>query len=110
MARKISASPAGKKDAENLRAQVIIHGIVQGVFFRASTRDEARRIGVGGWVRNLPDGTVQALFEGEKKKVEEIIGWCHKGPPGAQVTRVDISWEPYREEYRQFDIRYGYSD
>ncbi|HET7318125.1 MAG TPA: acylphosphatase [Nitrospirota bacterium] len=110
MVRKISTSPAKGKDAEHLRAQVIIHGIVQGVFFRAATRDEARRIGVGGWVRNLPDGTVQALFEGEKKKVEEIIGWCHKGPPGAQVTRVDISWEPYQGEYRQFDIRYGYID
>jgi acylphosphatase len=110
MAKKISTSPARGKDAERLRAQVIIHGIVQGVFFRAATRDEARRIGVGGWVRNLPDGTVQALFEGEKKKVEEIIGWCHKGPPGAHVTGVDISWEPYRGEHRQFDIRYGYSD
>jgi acylphosphatase len=110
MARKISSSPARGRDAEHLRAQVIIHGIVQGVFFRASTRDEAIRIGVGGWVRNLPDGTVQALFEGEKKKVEEIIGWCHKGPPGARVISVDITWEPYEGEYRHFDIRYGYSD
>jgi len=93
---------------EHLRAQVVIHGIVQGVFFRSSTRDEAVRIGVGGWVRNLPDGTVQALFEGEKKKVEEIIGWCHKGPPGARVTSVDILWELYQGEYGHFDIRYGY--
>lgn len=93
---------------EYLRAQVIIHGLVQGVWFRASTRDEAIRIGVGGWVRNLRDGTVQALFEGEKKKVEEIIGWCYKGPPGAQVSKVDIFWELYTGEYKQFDIRYGY--
>ena len=93
---------------EYLRAQVIIHGFVQGVFFRASTRDEAIRIGVGGWVRNLPDGTVEAIFEGEKKKVEEILGWCHKGPPGAQVSKVDVFWEPYKGEYHQFDIRYGY--
>jgi acylphosphatase len=99
---------AGKKKMEYLRALVIIHGIVQGVFFRASTRDEAIRIGVGGWVRNLPDSTVEALFEGEKKKVEEILGWCHKGPPGAQVSKVDVFWEPYKGEYHRFDIRYGY--
>ena len=92
---------------EHLRAQVVIHGLVQGVFFRASTRGEAVRLNVGGWVRNLPDGTVQALFEGEKKKVEEILGWCHKGPSGARVSKVEISWEPYKGEYRHFDIRYG---
>lgn len=95
---------------EYLRAQVIIHGIVQGVYFRASTREAAVRIGVGGWVRNLADGTVQALFEGEKKKVEEIVGWCHKGPPGARVDRVELAWETYKGEYKQFDIRYGYTD
>ncbi len=106
--KKHAATPAGNKSMEYLRVKVIIHGIVQGVFFRASTRDEAIRTGVGGWVRNLPDGTVQALFEGEKKKVEEIIGWCHKGPPGARVDKVEIEWETYRGEYRLFDIRYGY--
>ncbi len=95
---------------EYLRAKVIIHGMVQGVFFRASTRDEAIRVGLGGWVRNLPDGTVQAVFEGEKKKVEAIISWCHKGPPGAQVENVEIFWEPYRREFNHFEIRYGYID
>ncbi len=94
---------------EYLRAHVIIHGLVQGVWFRASTREEALRIGVGGWTRNLSDGTVEALFEGEKKKVEEIVAWCHRGPLGARVSKVDLSWEPYRGEFRQFDIRYGYS-
>ncbi len=103
-----SSSSPGEKNMAYLRAQVVVHGIVQGVFFRASTRDEAVRLGVTGWVRNLPDGTVRALFEGEKKKVEEIIGWCHKGPPGAQVRKVEIFWESYHGEYRQFEIRYGY--
>ncbi len=93
---------------ENLRAHVIIHGLVQGVWFRASTKETALRLGVGGWVRNLPDGGVEALFEGEKKKVEEIIGWCHKGPPGARVTKVDIAWEPYKGEFKRFDVRYGW--
>jgi acylphosphatase len=105
---KIPTSAAGKQKMEYLRARVIVHGNVQGVFFRASTRDESIRIGVGGWVRNLPDGTVQALFEGEKKKVETIIGWCHVGPPGAQVSKVDIFWEPYGGEYQHFEIRHGY--
>ncbi len=92
---------------DGLRAHVIVHGLVQGVWFRASTREEALRIGVTGWVRNLPDGSVEALFEGEKKKVEEIVGWCHRGPSGAEVSSVDISWEKFRGEFSQFDIRYG---
>lgn len=91
---------------ENLRAHLVIHGLVQGVYFRASTRDEAVRIGVGGWVQNLSDGGVEALFEGEKKKVEEIVGWCYKGPPGASVVTVDLKWEPYKGEFKRFDVRY----
>jgi acylphosphatase len=93
---------------EHLRAGVVIHGLVQGVNFRASTRKEAERLGVRGWVWNLPDGSVEALIEGEKEKVEQLLAWCHKGPPGARVTKVDISWEPYTGEYKSFDIRYGW--
>jgi acylphosphatase len=92
---------------EHLRAHVIVHGLVQGVWFRSSTRDEADRLGVSGWVSNLPDGSVEAVFEGEKKKVEEIVGWCHRGPSGAKVSKVEIVWEPYRKEFDHFDIRYG---
>ena len=92
---------------EQLRAHVIVHGRVQGVWFRASTKDEADRLGVTGWVRNLPDGSVEAVFEGDKKKVEEIVGWCHRGPSGANVSKVEIVWEPYRSEDSYFDIRYG---
>lgn len=93
---------------EKIRAHVIIHGLVQGVYFRASTRDEAARLGVTGWVRNLSDGSVEAVFEGEKKGVEEIVGWCHKGPPGARISKVDISWEPYTGGFSRFEIRYGW--
>ena len=92
---------------EQLRAHVIIHGLVQGVWFRASTKDEADRIGVTGWVRNLPDGSVEAVFEGEKKKVEEIVGWCHRGPSGANVSNVEIGWDHFKKEFGRFDIRYG---
>jgi len=101
------SSPKKKNESNFLRALVTIHGLVQGVYFRASTHDEAIRLGVNGWVRNLPDGSVEALFEGEKKKVEEIIGWCHRGPSGASVSKVEISWEPYQGEFKYFDIRYG---
>ena len=93
---------------KTLRAHVVVHGLVQGVWFRASTRDEALRIGVGGWVRNLPDGNVEAVFEGEKKKVEEIVGWCHRGPSGAEVTKVDVSWSASKNEFTSFGIRYGF--
>jgi acylphosphatase len=92
---------------EQLRAHVVVHGLVQGVWFRASTKDEANRLGVTGWVSNLPNGSVEAVFEGEKKKVEEIVGWCHHGPSGAKVNNVEIVWEPYRKEFGHFDIRYG---
>jgi len=95
------------RSKEQLRAHVIIHGLVQGVWFRASTKDEADRLGVTGWVRNQPAGSVEAVFEGEKKKVEEIVGWCHRGPSGASVSKVEIVWEPYSREFVHFDIRYG---
>ncbi len=101
-------SAAKKKERQFLRAHAVIHGRVQGVFFRAGTRDEAVRIGVAGWVRNLPDGSVEALFEGETLKVEEILGWSHKGPSGARVSSVDIEFEPYKGEFKRFEIRYGY--
>jgi acylphosphatase len=92
---------------DHLRAQVIIHGLVQGVAFRAYTHNQATALGVKGWVRNLPDGTVEALFEGEKKKVESMLAWCRQGPSGARVMQVDIVREPYRVEFKQFEIRYG---
>jgi len=91
---------------EHLRAHVIVHGLVQGVWFRASTKEEADRLGVNGWVLNLPDGSVEAVFEGDKMKVEEIVGWCHRGPTGAKVNKVTIAWEPFAREFVHFTIRY----
>ncbi len=89
-----------------VRAHVVIHGFVQGVAFRANTRSKAERLGLGGWVRNLPDGTVEALFEGEEKNVEEAVAWCHTGPYGARVTTVEITREQPRGEHLHFDIRH----
>ena len=71
------------------RLAVRVGGRVQGVWFRASTRDEARRRGLDGWVRNLPDGTVEAVFEGEESALEGMLAWCRVGPPGARVETVE---------------------
>ena len=87
---------------------MFISGMVQGVFFRSETRDEAKKLGVKGWVRNLSDGRVEAVFEGEEKSVKELIEFCRRGPPGARVTDVDIIWENYKGEFRNFEVRYGY--
>lgn len=90
-----------------VRAHVKISGRVQGVFFRYETQALAEEIGVKGWVRNTPDGGVEAVFEGEKEKVERMLDFCRRGPPGAKVIGVEVKWEPYRGEFSSFDIRYG---
>jgi acylphosphatase len=71
------------------RLEVRITGRVQGVWFRASTREEARRLALDGWVRNLPDGRVEAVFEGEEAALEGMLAWCRTGPPGARVDEVE---------------------
>ena len=71
--------------------RVVVHGRVQGVFFRDSCSREARRAGVTGWVRNEPDGSVAAVFEGPEPAVEQMVRWCRQGPPRARVEKVDVS-------------------
>jgi acylphosphatase len=88
------------------RAHVYVHGRVQGVFFRATTRDKAIALGVKGWVKNCPDGCVEAVFEGEKDTVEKIVNWCKKGPEGAFVNHIDIRWEEYTGEFNEFSVVY----
>jgi acylphosphatase len=90
--------------AEKARIHVLIEGRVQGVFFRAATRDEARARGLSGWVRNLPDGRVEALFEGEKPVVENMLAWCRKGPPYAYVDQVEEDWQPYQGDLADFRV------
>ncbi len=92
--------------AEKARVHVLIDGRVQGVFFRSSTRDEAQVRGLVGWARNLPDGRVEALFEGDKRVVEEMLKWCHQGPPYAYVDRVEVEWQPYQGDLIDFRIVY----
>ncbi len=88
------------------RVHVFISGRVQGVFFRAYTKEEADRLGLKGYVRNLPDGRVEAVFEGEEEAIEAMIRWCHVGSPHAKVTGVEIHEEPYTGEFKEFEIRY----
>jgi len=76
-----------------IRRRVIVHGRVQGVFFRDTIRRRAEELGVSGWAANRPDGALEAAFEGEPKGVEALVELCHRGPSRAEVERVDVSEE-----------------
>ncbi len=88
------------------RLHIVIEGRVQGVFFRASTIEESCKLGLTGWVRNCPDGRVEAVFEGDIDKIDRILEWCKKGPPGAVVRNVETIWEQANGEYDSFSIKY----
>lgn len=91
---------------EAARAHLLIHGQVQGVFYRAFTQNIAVKAGLKGWVRNLYDGRVEAVFEGEKGSIEQAIRECRKGPPGSRVSNVEVVWEDYADEWKGFEIKY----
>lgn len=84
----------------------IVHGRVQGVFFRDYTRQEARKLSLGGWVRNLPDRTVETLFQGAPEDVDRLLSWLHIGSPLAEVIGVDSREEPADTRFNTFDVRY----
>ena len=88
-----------------VRAHIFVSGRVQGVFFRVETRYEAMKRNITGWVRNTSGGRVEAIFEGEREDVEKLIEFCRKGPSGARVTKVDVQWEEYSGEFKDFKIR-----
>lgn len=90
--------------SDTVRAHIRITGRVQGVFFRQTTAREADLIGVTGWVRNLPNGDVEAVVEGEPERVDRLIAWCHHGPPTARVDGVSVSWETVTGEFTRFSI------
>jgi len=89
-----------------VRLHVFISGRVQGVFFRAYAQDEARTLGLIGWVRNLRDGRVEAVFEGKEERVKEMLEWCHTGPPSSHVSNVEEIWEEPKGEFENFEIRH----
>ena len=100
--------PTANGETMKVRAHVFVSGRVQGVFFRSETRYEAEKRSVKGWVRNLPDGRLEAVFEGEEESVKELIEFCKRGSPGARVTGIDVIWENYTGEFKDFEIKYGY--
>jgi acylphosphatase len=90
---------------KKVRAHIFISGRVQGVFFRQEIKEKAEELGVFGWVKNLPDGQVEAVFEREKDKVEQIIKWVQKGPSLAKINGLDLTWEDFKNEFKKFEIK-----
>jgi acylphosphatase len=88
------------------RAELLISGRVQGVFFRSNTRQRANSLGIEGYVRNRTDGRVEAVFEGRTSDVKELVSWCHEGPSSARVNSVDIEWSEPTGEFSGFQVRY----
>ena len=88
------------------RVHVIVEGRVQGVFFRACTRDEAVRLGLSGWVRNRPNGSVEVLVEGEKGAVNKMVQWFQQGSPHSIVEKVHLSEESPLGDFGTFEIHY----
>jgi acylphosphatase len=87
------------------RVHVVISGRVQGVWFRASARDKAQQLGLTGWVKNTSGGNVEAIFEGEEKLIAEMLGWCHHGPPLAQVENVEVKKQRPSGDFDDFAIK-----
>lgn len=88
------------------RVHVVISGQVQGVWFRASTRDKAQQLGLIGWVKNTPEGNVEAVFEGEENLVREMLEWCHHGPPLAEIENVEVKKQRPSNDFDDFSIKY----
>lgn len=88
----------------NTRVRIVVHGSVQGVSFRYYTCRRALELGVSGWVRNLPDGTVEGLFEGGDSAVQALVEWCRLGPASARVERLDVRRDSYTGEFDSFNI------
>ena len=90
---------------EAARVHLKVNGRVQGVYFRASTVEEARRLCLTGWVMNCPDSSVEVVAEGEREQLEKLVSWCRSGPPGARVREVRAEWEAPQEEFHGFYIK-----
>jgi len=91
---------------KKVRAHIFVSGRVQGVFFRSQTEEKARELGITGWVRNLNDGRVEAVLEGEKEKVQHLIEWAKGGPKSDRVDGVDVEWQEFKGEFKDFEIRH----
>lgn len=90
---------------KKIRNHVFVSGWVQGVFFRASIREKAKQLEITGWVKNLADGRVEAVLEGEKEAIEKMVKWLKVGPPLARVDRVEIEHQPFQNHFQNFKIK-----
>ena len=86
------------------QVHVFVSGRVQGVFYRSNTRKKAKELGLKGWVRNLHDGRVEIMAEGEEERLKELVEWCKKGPGLAFVKNIEVEWNDYAEKYEDFSI------
>ena len=86
------------------RLEIIIQGNVQGVFFKSNIQERATKSKLTGWVKNSEDGTVQAVIEGDEKKLRTLIEFCKKGPEGSKVKKIEASWQGCRDEFSEFSI------
>ncbi len=94
-------------DTAKARLRVVVRGLVQGVFFRWNARLRAQQLGVFGFVRNLPDGeSVEVVAEAERGRLEAFLEWCRHGPDGASVNDAAVEWSVFKDEFRDFQIRY----
>lgn len=93
-------------EENRVRAELLISGRVQGVFFRSNTRRRANSLGIEGYVRNRSDGRVEAVFEGKEKDVKKLVTWCYEGPSSARVESVDLEWYEPTGEFSGFSVRY----
>lgn len=97
---------ASLEQEEKIRAHIFVSGKVQGVFFRENTKKKAEKLRVSGWVQNLRDGRVEAIFEGDRSNVEKMVNWVRKGPIWAKVDALDVLWEDYQAEFKEFEIHF----
>ncbi len=91
---------------EKTRAHIFVSGRVQGVFYRETVRKKAEKLSITGWVKNLKDGRVEAVLEGEKENVQNLVNWAKRGPIWAKVKDLEILWEDHKAEFQGFEIKY----
>jgi acylphosphatase len=91
--------------ADKAQVRIVVRGRVQGVFFRGATGQEARGLGLAGWVRNRPDGAVEIRAEGARRNLEMLLAWAHRGPAAAHVTDVEAEWSEYAGNWHGFEVR-----
>lgn len=88
------------------RVHIIVHGRVQGVFYRARTKEKAIELDLTGWVRNMADGTVEIIAEGDKEVLERLVDWSKQGPRHAHVAKIEVKWQPFLDEFSDFTVRF----